>query len=116
MEALIGTTLPVFIGVTLVLSGFAAYMTGQALAATWRPVRQVFLYGILLGFADRFLTWALFQGALLSPTGYLIDTAVIIVISLVAYRTTLARRMIAQYPWIYERTGLFTWRRKRTDT
>lgn len=116
MEALIGTTWPVFIGVTCVLSGFAAYMTGQALAATWRPVGQVLLYGLLLGFADRFLTWALFQGELLSLSGYLIDTAVIIAIAFSAYRMTLAHRMIAQYPWIYERAGLFNWREKGTET
>ena len=116
MEELIGTTWPVFIGVTFVLSGFAAYMTGQALAATWRPVRQVFLYGLLLGLADRFLTWALFQGELLLLTGYLIDTAVIIGIALLAYRMTLAHRMTAQYPWIYERAGPFTWRKKWPDS
>lgn len=116
MEALIGTSWPVFIGVTFVLSGFAAYMTGQALAATWRPVRQVFFYGLLLGLADRFLTWALFQGELLLLTGYLIDTAVIVGIALLAYRMTLAHRMTAQYPWIYERSGPFTWREKGPDT
>lgn len=112
MEAVLGTSLPVFIGVTFILSGFAAYMTGQALATTWRPARQVFLYSVLLGFADRFLTWALFQGQLLSLSGYLIDTLVIFVITLLSYRLTLARRMTAQYPWIYERAGPFAWREK----
>lgn len=116
MENLIGTTIPVFIGVTVILSGFAAYMTGQALAATWRPVRQAFLYSLLLGLADRFLTWALFQGELLLLSGYLIDTFVILLITLMAYRLTLARRMAAQYPWIYERSGPFTWREKGTET
>ena len=32
MEALLGTTIGVFAGVTVCLTGFAAYMTGQALA------------------------------------------------------------------------------------
>lgn len=116
MENLIGTTIPVFIGVTVILSGFAAYMTGQALAATWRPVWQAFLYSLLLGLADRFLTWALFQGELLLLSGYLIDTLVILLITLMAYRLTLARRMAAQYPWIYERSGPFSWRDKGTET
>ena len=112
MEALLGTTLPVFIGVTVVLTGFAAFMTGQAVAVTWKPAWQVAVYSVLLGFADRFLTWALFQGELLSVSGYVIDTLVIMLIAFTAYRLTLARRMTVQYPWLYERTGVFTWREK----
>ena len=115
MEALLGTSIPVFIGVTLCLIGFAAFMTGQALAATWKPVWQVVLYSFLLGFADRFLTWALFQGELLSLSGYLIDTAAIVIIALTAYRLTLARRMTVQYPWLYERTGIFSWRDRNSE-
>jgi hypothetical protein len=37
MESLLGTTLPVFIGMTVFVMGFAAFMTGQALANTWQP-------------------------------------------------------------------------------
>ena len=73
---------------------------------------QVFAYGILLGGGDRFAVYALFDGGLLSPTGYVIDTVVLMAIALFAYRTTLARRMVAQYPWLYERAGLFGWRDK----
>lgn len=115
MEAMLGTSFPVFIGVTLFLSGFAAYMTGKALATTWRPLSQVALYSLLLGLADRFLTWSLFQGELLSVSGYLIDSLVIFIITLLAFRMTLARRMTAQYPWVYERAGLFAWRERRSD-
>jgi hypothetical protein len=112
METLLGTSLSVFIGVTLLLMGFAAFMTGQALASTWRPMRQALLYAFLMGLADRFLTWGLFQGELLSVSGYLIDSLVLAAIALAAYRMTRARRMASQYPWIYERTGLFSWREK----
>ncbi|MFT5485778.1 MAG: hypothetical protein ACI9JL_002835 [Paracoccaceae bacterium] len=112
MEALLGTSIGVFVGVTVFLSGFAAFMTGQALATTWRPVWQLWFYGVLLGFADRFLTWALFQGELLSPTGYAIDTAVLLAIALSAFYMTRARQMTAQYPWLYERSGPFTWRER----
>ena len=114
MEYLLGTSIPVFIAVTVCLIGFAAFMTGQALAVTWKPIWQVVAYCILLGVADRFLTWALFQGELLSPTGYVIDTVVIIGIAVTAYRLTLARRMTVQYPWLYERTGIFTWRSRKS--
>lgn len=112
METLLGTSLPVFIGITLILMGFAAFMTGQALAATWRSMRHAVFYAFLLGLADRFLTWGLFEGELLSVSGYLIDSLVLAAIALAAYRMTQARRMVSQYPWIYERTGLFSWREK----
>tara|TARA_R110000868_G_scaffold29889_9_gene111051 strand:+ start:14748 stop:15101 length:354 start_codon:yes stop_codon:yes gene_type:complete len=116
MEELLGTSPQVFIGITLVLLGFAGFMTGQALATTWRPVWQVFFYSLLLGCADRFLTWALFQGELLLLSGYLIDTAAIFTIALLAFRFTLARRMTAQYPWLYERAGPFGWRARGTGS
>lgn len=112
MEAYLGTTVPVFVGLTVIIIGFAAYMTGQALANTWRPVWQVSIFCILLGFGDRFLTYALFEGDLLSPTGYLIDTAVLAVIAHFAFYFSKARKMVSQYPWLYEPAGLFGWRKK----
>jgi len=108
----LGTTLPVFIGVTWVLAGFASYMTGQALANTWKPMWQVVVYCILLGFADRFLTFSLFGGELLSITGYIIDTLVLLAIGTFGYRFNQVRKMASQYPWLYERTGLISWRQK----
>ena len=97
---------------TVILMGFAAFMTGQAVANTWRPFWQVILYGLLLGFADRFLVWGLFGGAGWSVLGYLIDTATLIVIGLLAFQVTRARRMTLQYPWIYERASPLGWRAK----
>jgi uncharacterized protein DUF6867 len=38
---------------------------------------------------------------------------VILAIALSAHRFTLARKMVAQYPWLYERSGLLNWREKR---
>lgn len=101
---------PVFFGVTVILCGFAAFSTGRALAATWRPVRWAVLYAALLGAVDRFLHWSLFDGQLLSPVGYLVDTAILIVIAMAAYRLTQASKMVRQYPWLYRRSGLFSWR------
>ncbi|PLX63177.1 DUF6867 family protein [Sedimenticola selenatireducens] len=101
--------LPVFIGLTLVLFGLAAYMMGQAIAITWRPLRQVFLYALLLGAGDRFLVFALFDGELASLGGYLIDTTAITLIGLLAFRITRVNRMVSQYPWLYRRSGLFGW-------
>jgi len=106
-----GTTVdwPVFIGVTLILCGFAAGATGRALAATWRPVWWTLPYAALLGFVDRFIHWSLFDGDLLAPAGYAVDTAALVAIALVAYRITQVARMVRQYPWLYRRSGLFSW-------
>jgi hypothetical protein len=102
----------VFALFTVVVMGGAGYLTGQAVAGTWRPPWQAVLYALLLGAADRFLVFALFGGSLLSVRGYLVDTAVILALTMAAYRLTLARRMVRQYPWLYERAGLFRWRRR----
>jgi hypothetical protein len=102
--------LPVFIGLTVIGMGFAAFMIGQTPALAWKPAWQVVGYGLLLGVGDRFLTFALFQGKLLSLTGYFTDTAVLVAIALVAFRINRAHRMVSQYPWLYRRDGLFNWR------
>lgn len=107
---LFGNSIAVFVGVTVIMIGFAAYMTSQAVANTWRPMWQVFVYCALLGFASRFLSFALFSGELLSWSGYLIDVVVLLIIAVFAFRLTRARKMVKQYPWMYERVGLFGWR------
>ena len=101
---------PVFLGVTVVLCGFAAFATGRALAGTWRPIWWTVPYCLLLALVGRFLQWSLFDGELLSLTGYAVDAAVLTAVGLVAYRVTQAARMVRQYPWLYVRAGLFSWR------
>ena len=114
MAALLGVPdLLVTLFVTAIIVGFAAFMTGQALANTWRPAWQMLPYGLMLGFADRFLVWGLFGGDGLSVSGYAIDTAYLIAVGVAAYRLTRARRMVTQYPWLYERAGPFGWRDRR---
>jgi len=112
MEALLGNPAGVFLGLTLCVMGFAAFMTGQAMAITWKPAWHAAGYALLLGFADRFLAFALFDGELLSLSGYLIDAAALAAIALVAHRRAQARKMVEQYPWLYERSGAFGWRDK----
>jgi uncharacterized protein DUF6867 len=116
VEDLLGTSLWAFLGFTVVLFGGASWMMGQALAATWRPVWQNVPYGLMLGIADRFFQNALFAGDMLSPTGFVIDTAVLTGLALVSYRLTRAYKMVAQYPWLYERNGLFGWRERRSSS
>ena len=110
MESILGTSLTVFVGLTVVIAGFCAFMTGQAIASTWRPIWQMIPYMILLGLADRFLSFALFDGHLLSILAYLIDTTVLMLIGVMSFMSTRASKMVAQYPWQYERSGLFGWK------
>jgi hypothetical protein len=112
MSEILGTDLAVFVVVTLGIIGFAAFMTGQALANTWRPWWQVVPYVLLLGCADRFLIWGLFGGELFLLSGYIVDTLVLLIIAGTAFRATQVGRMVAQYPWLYERSGPLSYRRK----
>lgn len=115
LELLLGTSPGVFFGVTVMLTGFAAYMTGQAVANTWKPYAQVLVYCALLGLVARFLIYGLFDGPLWSLPAYLFATLVLALIGSFAFRLTRARRMVRQYPWLYRRAGLFGWERLTGD-
>ena len=127
MESVLGTSLFVFLGITVVRSGGAAFLMGNAIAETWRPWWHNLVFGALLAFGAQFIKFALFGGPFIIDSlassdamslgqaivSYLIDAAVLIGIAVVAYRATLAQKMVRQYPWLYERTGAFGWRAKR---
>lgn len=102
----------VFVLVTLLLGGGAAWLTGRAIAATWRPWWQLVGYMLILGMTVRFIHFALFGGTLLSLYYYVIDTALCFIISLFGYGAARATQMITQYHWLHERTGPFSWRRR----
>ena len=113
LETLTGQSLAVFIGLTLILAGSAAMSMGRALAQTWRPIVQILPYGLLLGAADRFLSYALFGWELLHVTGFLVCSAILVALALVAYQIARTNKMLAQYPWLYERAGPFAVRDRR---
>jgi hypothetical protein len=112
------------LALTLILFGGTAVLMGNAIADTWRPMWQNVVYGCLLAIVDQFLGFALFDGpffidSLVSSDAqplvpalveYLFDAVVLSAISLLAYRITIARKMVTQYPWLYERAGLLAWR------
>ena len=112
MEAVLGSSPAVFVGLTLVVFGGCGWLTGQALAQGWKPAGAVLAYALLMGLGDRFLVFALFGGPLLHPAGFVVHTAAITAVAWVSYRMALAHRMVAQYPWLYERAGPFAWREK----
>lgn len=99
--------------VTGIIGGGAAVLAGRAISLTWRPYWYVIAYMLLLGAGVRFLHFALFSGNILSLPCYLLDTVYVMAVSSVAFRMTRTNQMARQYPWLYERTGPFTWRDRR---
>jgi Domain of unknown function (DUF6867) len=115
MQSLLGTSLGVFIGLTVIITGGAAIMTGRALADGWKSPVQVVFACLGLGLGNRFLVYALFGGPLLHLSGFVIAFLVITALGLVAHRITAVRKMVNQYPWRYERASLWAYREKSSQ-
>jgi hypothetical protein len=105
-----------FLLITVIMGGWAAWMTGRAIALTWRAFWNLILYLFILGAAVRFIHFALFDGTLLSVHYYAIDTIVLLIIGSLGFQYHRARQMTRQYRWLYERTGPFSWREKASAT
>jgi len=117
----------VFVAIDRALSGYAifwlvimiggAIMTGQALGRTWQPVWKTIPYAVMIGLAD--ICPSLFDGRLIhgldSVILFAIHTPIIFIALLTAFFVTKASRMVAQYPWRYERAGLFGWRERSSQ-
>ena len=107
----------VFLLITIALGGGAAYLSGRAIAQTWRPWWHVALYMLILALAVRFMHFALFEGTLLSPHYYAVDLAFCLMFGFLGYRITRAGQMSTQYRWLYRRTGPLKWGpRQQADT
>jgi hypothetical protein len=101
-----------FLLVTVVMGGWAAWMLARGIALGWRPYWQAVLGLLLLAVAVRFIHFALFQGTFVSPHYYAVDALVLLVVGSAGYRATRTRQMTTQYRWLYERTGPFGWRER----
>ena len=111
---------------TVIMFGGGGFLMGQALAETWRPWWQILPYGALLAIGNQFLGFSLFGGPFIvdslvstgaQPLGvailaYLFEAAVIVAFGLLAFRLTRVRKLVTQYPWLYERRGPFAWKDK----
>jgi hypothetical protein len=102
----------IYLHVTIVLGGGAAWLAGRAIASTWRPWWHVAFYMLILGLAVRFMHFALFEGTLLSAQFYVIDTAVCLIFGFLGYRATRVGQMTTQYRWINSRAGFLRWSRR----
>jgi hypothetical protein len=102
----------IFIIMTVIFGGGAAFLAGRAMAMKWRPAWMPFVAMVPLVLGLRFLHFALF-GAQLTSLHYLItDFLVLLAGAYLGYRTTQASQMAKQYPWLYEKSGPLSWRSK----
>jgi len=100
----------VFLVLTVILGGGAAFLSGRALARGWRPFTHVALYMILLAAAVRFFHYALFSATLLSAYYYAVTYLVLLGAAWLGYRLMRTQQMVTQYRWLYERTSPLTWK------
>jgi hypothetical protein len=107
-------SLRVFLVLTVIIGGGAAFLAGRGLAGSWKPFGRVFFYMVLLAAAVRFFHYALFDGNLLSLYYYLVTYAVLLASASLGYRAMRTTQMVTQYRWLYERTGPLTWRERQT--
>jgi hypothetical protein len=87
----------IFLLVTLMLGGGTAWLSGRAIAHTWRPWWSVAAYMLVLGGVIRFFHFALFDGTLLSAHFYAVDTGIALLFGMAGFRVTRARQMARQY-------------------
>lgn len=129
-----------FLLVTVLLGGAAAFTAGRALAQTWRPMWQAFVYAALLALAAGFLHYVLFGESAIpgwrvlvalwsfpaAPAMSLIELAValrhyaVIFITLAAfaalgYRLARIGQMASQYGFCMERASWLSWRPRQGE-
>jgi hypothetical protein len=112
MDSLWTESPPDFLLITLLLGGGAAYLVGRAVALTWRGLPSLGAYLVLLDCAVRFIHFALAHDTLLAPVSFVTDLAILLVIGALGFRVTRAAQISRQYPWLYQRTGPLTWKRR----
>ena len=100
----------VFLVLTVILGGGAAFLAGRGLARSWKPFWRLFFYMALLACAVRFFHYALFDGKLFSPYYYLLTYGLLAIFASLGFRFMRTTQMVTQYRWLYERTSPLTWR------
>jgi hypothetical protein len=114
MSWLSDDALGVFLILTVVIGGGAAFLSGRGLARSWKPFWRVFFYMALLAAAIRFFHYALFDGTLLSLYYYLVTYALLLAAGCLGFRMMRTSQMVTQYRWLYRRTSPLTWRERRS--
>jgi hypothetical protein len=101
-----------FVLVTVVMGGAAAWQMGRAVAQTWRPFAILPGYVALLTCGVRFIHFALFEGTLLSLHYFVVDFATLFIATMIGWRMQRAQQMRTQYSFAFEGSGPLSWRRK----
>ena len=87
--------------VSLLVAGLlVAFIAGRAVAQTWRPPWHLVAYMLILGAAERFIHFALFDGTLLSLHYYLVESAIAMAFACAGFRLTRKRQFARQYGFL----------------
>jgi Domain of unknown function (DUF6867) len=98
-----------FVFVTLIMGGWAAWMTGKACASNWSRYPTLFIYLVILTAGVRFLHKAPFGGTLIAPYYFVVDLIFIQLIGLLSFRLKLVNQMVGKYGWLFEKAGALNW-------
>ncbi|MCP4997287.1 MAG: hypothetical protein GY933_00720, partial [Hyphomicrobiales bacterium] len=90
----------VFVFVTVILGGGAAYLTGRAVAQSWLANHQLVIYLVLLTAATRFIHFALFDGTLISLWYFCVDLIVLLAMGFAGKSVTRNKQMSTQYGFL----------------
>jgi hypothetical protein len=102
----------IFLILTVLMGGGAAFMAGRSLARGWKSPILLFIYMLVFTAGLRFLHFALFQSELTSLHYYISHGLVVMAAAFLGYRLALTKQMTEKYPWLYERTSPLSWRQK----
>ena len=103
-----------FLFITVLLGGGAAWMAGRSAAASWKSWPTLILYMLLLGIAVRFIHHTLFAGTMFSLHYYAADTAALLIVGYLGFRYTRTAQMVTQYSWLYEKSSPLSWRPRQS--
>jgi len=95
-EASLGT----FLLVTIIMGGAAGWLSGRAIAITWRPRWFLAPAALAVGAGIRFIHFALFDATFLSLQYYAVDTIIIFAAAFAGYRVARDRQMARQYGFL----------------
>ncbi len=87
----------IFLLVSVVMGGSTAYVSGRAIADTWRPLWHAFVYALTIALGVRFIHFALFDELLVSGRNYLADCIICCIAAYAGYALARRHQMQRQY-------------------
>lgn len=99
-----------FLLVSLLLGGWTAWRTGEAVARGWGAFSHLVIYVFLLAWAVRFCHFALFADTLFSLQHLVLEFVLLMSVATMGFRFVRRRQMTAQYGWLFEADGPVAWR------